>query len=96
MTHTICQDQRITWGDGHAWNLTLQATPGVGTWNVKATLTRPGRTKERHGRWSARTGWTKNMWHPLPGSLIAQIAEEWMKTHPVPISGGVAVSRGRL
>jgi hypothetical protein len=27
--------------------------------------------------------------------LIGQIAEEWMKSHPIPISGGVAVSRGR-
>jgi hypothetical protein len=94
MTHTICENQRIT-EDRLVWRLTLTATPGVGTWNVKATLTRPSRTKERHGRWSARTGWTKNMWHPLPGSAIAQIAEEWMKTHPVPISGGVAVSRRR-
>ena len=94
MTHTICQDQRIT-EDGLIWRLTLVATPGVGTWNVKATLTRNSRAKERHGRWSARTGWTKNMWHPLPGSQISQIAEEWMRAHPVPISDGVAVSRGR-
>jgi hypothetical protein len=94
MTHTICQDQRIT-EDGLIWRLTLIATPGVGTWNVKATLTRNGRVKERHGRWSSRTGWTKNMWHPLPGSLIAQIAEEWMRAHPITISDGVVVSRRR-
>jgi hypothetical protein len=94
MTHTICENQRIT-EDGLIWKLTLVATPGVGTWNVKATLTRNGRVKERHGRWSARTGWTKNMWHPLPDSAIAQIAEGWMRAHPVPISDGVAVSRGR-
>ena len=93
MTHTICQDQRIT--EEGVWKLTLQATPGVGTWNIKATLTRNGRVKERHGRWSARTGWTKTMWHPLPGSQIAQIAEDWMKSHPIPISGGVVVRRGR-
>jgi hypothetical protein len=95
MTHTICQDQRITWEDGLVWKLTMAATPGIGTWNVKATLTRNGSVKERHGRWSARTGWTKNMWHPLPVSLIAQIAEDWMRAHPVSISDGVAVSRGR-
>ena len=95
MTHTICENQRVTFEDGLVWKLTLTATPGVGTWNIKATLTRNGRVKERHGRWSARTGWTKTMWHPLPGSAIAQIAEEWMRAHPVPISGGVAVSRGR-
>jgi hypothetical protein len=62
---------------------------------VKATLTRNGRVNERHGRWSARTGWKPTMWHPLPGSEISQIAEEWMWANPVPISGGVAVSRGR-
>jgi hypothetical protein len=95
MTQTICENQRITFEDGLIWKLTLQATPGVGTWNIKASLTRNSRVKERHGRWSARTGWTKTMWHPLPGSEIAQIAEEWMKVHPVPISDGVAVSRGR-
>ncbi len=94
MTHTICENQRIT-EDGIAWKLTLAATPGVGTWNIKAALTRPGRTKEKRGRWSSRTGWTKNMWHPLPDSLVAQIAEEWMRAHPVPISDGVAVSRVR-
>jgi hypothetical protein len=33
------------------------------------------------------------MWHPLPGSAIAQIAEEWMRANSVPISDGVAVSR---
>jgi hypothetical protein len=95
MTHSICQDQRITWEDGLVWKVTLTATPGVGTWNVKATMTRNGRVRERHGRWSARTGWTKNMWHPLPGSEIAKISEEWMRAHPVPISGGVVVRRGR-
>ncbi len=95
MTQAICQDQRITWEDGLVWKLTLAATPGVGTWNVKATLTRNGRTKERYGRWSARTGWNPTMWRPLSGSLIAQIAEEWMRTYPVPISDGVAVSRGK-
>jgi hypothetical protein len=95
MTHTICENQRITWEDGLIWKLTLQATPVVGTWNIMATLTRNGSVKERHGRWSSRTGWTKTMWHPLPGSLIAQIAEDWMRAHPVPISGGVLVSRGR-
>ena len=94
MTHTICQDQRIT-EDGLIWKLTLQATPGVGTWNVKASLTRHGRTKEKHGRWSARTGWKPTMWHPQPGSAISQIAEEWMRAHPVPISDGVVVSRRR-
>jgi hypothetical protein len=94
MTHTICENQRIT-EDGQAWKLTLIATPGVGTWNVKVTMVRPGRTKERPGRWSSRTGWAKNMWHPLPGSEIAQIAEDWMRANPVPISGGVAVSRVR-
>jgi hypothetical protein len=94
MTQTICENQRIT-EDGLVWKLAMTATPGVGTWNVKATLTRKGRTKERHGRWSARTGWNPTMWRPLSGSLIAQIAEEWMKVHPVPISDGVAVSRGR-
>jgi hypothetical protein len=95
MTHTICQDQRVTWEDGIVWRLTLIATPGVGTWNVKATLTRNGRVKERHGRWSARTGWNPTMWRPLAGSEIAQIAKEWMRDHPVPISDGVAVSRGK-
>jgi hypothetical protein len=95
MTCPICENQRITEDGLIGWRLTLVATPGVGTWNVKATLTRNGRVKERHGRWSARTGWTKTMWHPLPGSQIAQIAEEWMRAHPVPISGGVAVSRRR-
>ena len=94
MTHTICQDQRIT-EDGLIWRLSLVATIGVGTWNIKATLTRNGRTKERHGRWSSRTGWNLTMWHPLPGSLIAKVAEDWMRAHPVPISEGVAVSRGR-
>jgi hypothetical protein len=94
MTHTICKNQRIT-EDGIVWKLTLIATPGVGTWNVKAAMTRNGRVIARHGRWSARTGWTKNMWHPLPGSAIAQIAEEWMRAHPVPISSGVVVRRGR-
>jgi hypothetical protein len=95
MTHTICQDQRIT-EDGLVWKLTLVATPGVGTWNIKASLTRNSRVKERHGRWSARTGWTKTMWHPLPGSLIAQIAEGWMRAHPVQIFDSVVVSRRRL
>ena len=94
MTYPICENQRIT-EDGLIWLLTLVATLGVGTWNVKASLTRNSRVKERHGRWSARPGWTKTMWRPLPGSLIGQIAEEWMKSHPIPISGGVAVSRGR-
>ena len=94
MTHTICQDQRIT-EDGFVWSLTLVATPEIGTWNVKAILARPGRTKEKHGRWSARTGWYQSNWQLLPGSLIAQIAEEWMRAHPVPISDGVVVSRGR-
>jgi hypothetical protein len=56
MTHTICENQRVTFEDGLVWKLTMAATPGVGTWNVKATLTRNGRVKERHGRWSARTG----------------------------------------
>jgi hypothetical protein len=92
--NTICQDLPFQ-DDGVAWKLTMTATPGVGTWNIKATLTRNGRTKEKHGRWSARTKWTQNMWHPLPGSQIAQIAEDWMRAHPVPISDGVAVSRGR-
>jgi hypothetical protein len=94
MTHTICENQRIT-EDGLIWRLTLVATPGIGTWNVKAAMVRPGRTKEKHGRWSSRTGWTKNMWHPLPDSEVAQIAEGWMRANPVPISGGVVVSRGR-
>jgi len=94
MTHTICENQRITEG-GLVWKLTLVATPGVGTWNIKATLTRNGRVKERHGRWSARTGWNPTMWHPLPGSEIAQTAEDWMRAHPVPISAGVEVSRRR-
>jgi hypothetical protein len=93
MTHTICENQRIT-EDGLVWKLTLVATPGVGTWNVKATLTRNGRVKERHGRWSARTGWTKTMWHPLPSSQIAKVAEDWMRVHPIPISGGVVVRQG--
>ena len=95
MTHAICQDHPFQ-DDGVAWKLTMAATPGIGTWNIKATLTRPGRTKERHGRWSARTGWNQTKWHPLPGSQIAQIAEVWMRAHPVPISDGVAVSRARL
>jgi hypothetical protein len=94
MIHTICENQPIQ-NYGLVWKLTMAATPGIGTWNVKATLTRNGSVKERHGRWSARTGWTKNMRHPLPGSQIAQIAEEWMRAHLVPISDGVAVSRGR-
>jgi hypothetical protein len=94
MTHIICENQPIQ-DDGFVWKLTLIATPGVGTWNIKATLTRNGRFRVWHGRWSARTGWNTTMWRPLPGSLIAQIAEEWMRAHPVPISGGVAVSRGR-
>ncbi len=34
-----------------------------------------GLTKE----WRPRTGWKPTMWHPLPGSEIAQIAEEWMR-----------------
>jgi hypothetical protein len=95
MTHTICENLRVTFEDGLVWKMTLMATPGVGSWNIKATLTRNSMVKERHGRWSARTGWTKNMWHPLPGSQIAQIAQEWMRAHPVPISDGVAVSQGR-
>jgi hypothetical protein len=95
MTHTICQDQRITWEDGLVWKMILMATPGVGTWNIKASLTRNSRVKERHGRWSARTGWDPTMWRPLPGSLIVQVSEKWMRAHPVLISGGVAVSRGR-
>jgi len=95
MTYPICENQRITFEDGLVWKLTMTATPGIGTWNIKATMTRPGRGKERHGRWSARTGWTKTMWHPQPGSQIAQTAEDWMRAHLVPISEGVAVSRGR-
>jgi hypothetical protein len=96
MTHIICENQRIiTWEDGLVWKLTLVATPGVGTWNVKATLTRRGSTQEKHGRWSARTGWSKNMWYPLADSEIAQIAEEWMRANPVPISDGVEVRRWR-
>ena len=95
MTHIICQDQRVTWEDGLVWRLTLVATPGIGTWNIKATMTRNGSTKERYGRWSARTGWNPTIWRPLSGSLIAQIAEEWMRAHPVPISDGVSVSRGK-
>jgi hypothetical protein len=91
--NTICENQPIQ-DEGLVWKVILMATPGVGTWNVKASLTRNSRVKERHGRWSARTGWTKNMWHPLPGSQIAQIAEEWMRAHPVPISDGLAVRRG--
>jgi hypothetical protein len=94
MIHTICENQPIQ-DNGQAWKLTLTANSGVGTWNVKATMVRPGRTKEKHGRWSSRTGWTQTMWHPLLGSEIAQIAEEWMRVHPVPISDGVAVSRVR-
>ena len=94
MTYPICENQRITFEDGLVWKLTMAATPGVGTWHVKATLTRNGKVKERHGRWSARTGWDPTKWRPLPGSEIAQIAEEWMRAHPVPISDGVAVSRG--
>ena len=96
MTQTICQDQSVTWEDGLTWKLTLVATPGVGTWNIKATLSRRhSKTKQRHGRRSARTGWNQSKWHPLPGSLIAQLAEEWMRAHPVPISDGVVVSRRR-
>jgi hypothetical protein len=95
MTHTICENQRITEDGLIGWRLTLVATPGVGTWNIKATLTRNSRVKEQHGRWSARTGWTETMWHPLPGSLIAKVAEDWMRAHPVPISDGVVVRRGR-
>jgi hypothetical protein len=103
MTHTICENLRVTFEDGLVWKMTLMATPCVGTWNIKATLTRNGRVnsrripylRERHGRWSARTGWDPTKWRPLPGSEIAQIAEEWMQAHPVPISDGVAVSRGR-
>jgi len=94
MIHTICENQRIT-EDGLVWKVMLQATLGVGTWNVKATLTRKSRVKEQYGRWSSRTGWNTTMWHPLPGSQIAQIAEDWMRAHPVPISDGVVVSRGR-
>jgi hypothetical protein len=94
MTRTICENQRITEG-GLVWKLTLAATPGIGTWNIKATLTRNGRTKEKHGRWSSRTGWNQSKWHPLPGSEIAQTAEDWMRAHPVPISAGVEVSRRR-
>jgi hypothetical protein len=94
MTYPICENQRITEG-GLVWKLTLAATPGIGTWNIKATLTRNGRTKEKHGRWSSRTGWNPTMWRPLPISVIAQIAENWMRAHPVPISDGVVVSRGR-
>jgi hypothetical protein len=95
MTHTICENLRVTFEDGLVWKMTLMATPGVGSWNIKATLTRNSMVKERHGRWSARTGWDPTKWRPLPGSEIAQIAEEWMQAHPVPISDGVAVSRGR-
>jgi len=95
MTQTICRDQRITWKDGLVWKLTLVATPGIGTWNIKATMTRNGRTREQHGRWSARTGWNPTMWRPLSGSEIAQIAEEWMRAHPVPISDNVEVRRGK-
>jgi len=95
MTYPICENQSVTWEDGFIWKLTLVATPGVGTWNIKATLTRNGKVKERHGRWSARTGWNSTMWHPLPGSLIAQLAQEWMRVHPVPISAGVEISRRR-
>jgi hypothetical protein len=95
MTHTICKNQRVTFEGGLVWKLTLMATPGIGAWNVKATLTRNGRTKEQHGRWSARTGWNPTMWRPLPGSETAQIAEEWMRAHLVPISDGVEVRRGK-
>jgi hypothetical protein len=94
MTYPICENQPIK-DNGQAWKLTLTATPGIGTWNVKASMVRPGRTKERHGRWSARTGWNKTKWHPLPGSQIAQIAEDWMRANPVPILNSVAVSRVR-
>ena len=94
MIHAIRENQPIQ-VNGQAWKLTLTATPGIGTWNVKATMVRPGRTKEKHGRWSSRTGWAKTMWHPLPDSEIAQIAEEWMRAHPVPISDGLAVRRGK-
>ena len=95
MTYPICENQSVT-EDGLIWKLTLVATPGVGTWNIKATLSRRhSKAKQRHGRWSARTGWNPTMWHPLPGSLIAQLAEEWMRAHPVPISDGVQVSRRR-
>jgi hypothetical protein len=96
MTQTICQDQSVTWEDGLTWKLTLVATPGVGTWNIKATLSRRhSKTKQRHGRWSSRTGWNPTMWRPGPNSLIAEIAENWMRAHPVPISAGVEVSRRR-
>jgi hypothetical protein len=95
MIHTICKNLRVTFEDGLVWKMTLMATPGVGTWNIKATLTRNSRVEERHGRWSARTGWDPTMWRPLPNSLIVQVSEKWMRAHPVPISDGVAVSRGR-
>ena len=94
MTHTIRENQPIQ-DDGVAWKLTMTATPGIGTWNVKASMVRHGGTREKHGQWSARTGWKSYMWHPLLGSEIAQIAEEWMRAHPIPISGGVVVRRGR-
>jgi hypothetical protein len=94
MTYSICENQSIQ-VNSHTWKLKLTATPGLGTLNVKATLTRKGMVKERHGRWSARTGWNATMWHPLPGSEIAQIAEEWLRAHPVPISDGVKVRRGK-
>jgi hypothetical protein len=87
MTQTICQDQRITWEDGLVWKITLTATPGVGVWNIKATLTRNGRNKERHGRWSARTGWNPTMWRPMPDSRTHAIAVDWLKANPVPVAG---------
>ena len=95
MTQTICRDQGITWEDGLLWRLALVATPGIGTWNITATMTRNGRTRERHGRWSARTGWDLTKWHLLLGSEIAQISEQWMRAHPVPISDNVEVRRGK-
>jgi hypothetical protein len=94
MTYFICKNYHIQ-NDGLVWKLTMMATPGIGTWNIKATPTRNSSVKERHGSWSARTGWKPAGWRPLPGSEIAQIAEGWMRAHPVPISDGVAVSRGR-
>jgi hypothetical protein len=94
MTHTICKNLGVIFEDDLVWKVTLTATPGVGTWNIKATMTRYSMVKERHGRWSARTGWDPTMWRSLPGSL-ARLSEKWMRAHPVPISDGVAVSRGR-
>jgi hypothetical protein len=94
MTRIICENQKVTFDDGLIWKLSLTATAGVGTWNIKAALTRDGSVKVRHGRWSARTGWNPSLWRPLPGSEIAQNAEEWMRANPVPISDGVAVRRG--